>query len=99
MEVKSGLGDHILFLSKVGLLKFCYHSENMAERKFRWDFENSLCHSEIHCSPMLDPAATVPLATFPCILHPASCIWQLAIFFSYFLPSLKFIIPGLLKLI
>ena len=67
MEVKSGLGDHILFLSKVGLSKFCYHSENMAERKFRWDCENSLCHSEIHCSPMLDPAATVP-----CILHPAS---------------------------
>ena len=94
MEVKSGLGDHILFLSKVGLSKFCYHSENMAERKFRWDCENSLSHSEIHCSPMLDPAATVPY-----ILHSASCIWQLAIFFSYFLPALKFIIPGLLKLI
>ena len=62
MEVKSGLGDHILFLSKVGLSKFCYHSEN------------SLCHSEIHCSPMLDPAATIPLATVPYILHPASCI-------------------------
>ena len=99
MEVKSGLGDHILFLSKVGLSKFCYRSENMAERKFRWDCENSLCHSEIHCSPMLDPAATVPLATIPCILHPASCIWQLSIFFSYFLPALKFIIPGLLNLI
>ena len=46
-----------------------------------WQNENfagiakiSLCHSEIHCSPMLDPAATVPLATIPCILHPASCI-------------------------
>ena len=77
MEVKSGLGDHILFLSKVGLSKFRYHSENMAERKFRWDCENSLCHSEIHCSPMLDPAATVPLATVP-------CIWQLAIFFPIF---------------
>ena len=94
MEVKSGLGDHILFLSKVGLSKFCYHSENMEERKFRRDCENSLCHSEIHCSPMLDPAATVPLATIPCILHLAACY-----FFSYFLPALKFIIPGLLKLI
>ena len=84
IEVKSGLGDHILFLSKVGLSKFFYHSENMAERKFRWDCENSLCHSEIHCSLMLDPAATVPLATVPCILHLASCIWQLAIFFPIF---------------
>ena len=56
----------------------------MAGRKFRWDCENSLCHSEIHCFPMLDPAATVPLATVPCILHPASCIWQLAIFFFLF---------------
>ena len=89
MEVKSGLGDHILFLSKVGLSKFCYHSENLAERKFPWDCENSLCHSEIHCSPMLDRAATVP-----CILHLAACY-----FFSYFLPALKFFIPGLLKLI
>ena len=84
MEVKSGSGDHILFLSKVGLSKFCYHGENMAERKFRWDCENSLCHSEIHCSPMLDPATTVPLATVPYILHPASYIWQLAIFFPIF---------------
>ena len=40
LEVKSGLGDHILFLSKVGLLKIHYHSEIMAERKFRWDSEN-----------------------------------------------------------
>ena len=82
MEVKSGLGDHILFLSKVGLSKFCYHSENMAERKFRLDCENSLCHSEIHCSPLLDPAATVPLATVPCILHPAS--GSLLFFFPIF---------------
>ena len=67
MEVKSGLGDHILFLSKVGLSKFCYHTKNMAEQKFRWDCENSLCHSKIHCSPMIDRVATVP-----CILHPAS---------------------------
>ena len=44
----------------------------MAERKFRWDCENSLWHSEIHYSPMLDPVATVPLAPVPCILHPAS---------------------------
>ena len=82
MEVKSGLGDHILFLLKVGLSNFCYHSENMAERKFRWDCENSLCHSEIHCSPMLDPAATVPLATASCILHPAS--GSLLFFFPIF---------------
>ena len=44
----------------------------MAERKFRWIAKISLCQSEIHCSPMLDLAATVPLATVPCILHPAS---------------------------
>ena len=76
----------------------------MAERKFRWDCENfagiakiSLCHSEIHRSPMLDPTATVPLATIPCILHPAS--GSLLFFFSYFLPALKLFIPGLLKLI
>ena len=37
----------------------------------------SLCHSEINCSPMLDPAAYVPLATVPYIL-------QLAIFFPIF---------------
>ena len=44
-----------------------------------WQSENfagiakiSLRHSEIHRSPMLDPTATVPLATVPCILHPAS---------------------------
>ena len=52
----------------------------------------SICRSEIHCSPMLDIAASVPLATIPYIL-------QLAIFFSYFLPAFKFLIPGLLKLI
>ena len=37
----------------------------------------SLCRSEIHCSLMLDPAASVPLATVPYIL-------QLAIFFPIF---------------
>ena len=36
-----------------------------------------LWHSEIPCSPMLDPAASVPLATVPYIL-------QLAIFFPIF---------------
>ena len=44
----------------------------MAERNFAGIPKISLCHSEIHCSPMLDPAATVPLVTVPCILHPAS---------------------------
>ena len=44
------------------------HSENFARI-----VKISLCHSEIHYSPMLDPVATVPLATIPCIL-------QLAIF-------------------
>ena len=37
----------------------------------------SLCRSECHCSPMLDPAASVPLATVPYIV-------QLAIFFPIF---------------
>ena len=37
----------------------------------------SLCRSEIHGSPILDPAAYVPLATVPYIL-------QLAIFFPIF---------------
>ena len=37
----------------------------------------SLCRSEIHCSPMLDPAASIPLALVPNIL-------QLAIFFPIF---------------
>ena len=37
----------------------------------------SLCRSEIHCSPMLDPVACVPLAIVPNIL-------QLAIFFPIF---------------
>ena len=41
----------------------------------------SLCHSEIHCSPMLDPAATVPLAIVPCILYPSS--WSLLFFFLF----------------
>ena len=44
-----------------------WHSENFAGIA-----KISLCHSKIHCSPMLDPATTVPLATVPCILHPAS---------------------------
>ena len=61
----------------------------MAKRKFRWDCENfsgiakiSLCHSEIHRSPMLDTTATVPLATVPSILHPASGSLQLFFLFS-----------------
>ena len=49
-----------------------WHSEN-----FVGIAKISLRHSEIHCSPMLDPAASVPLATVPNIL-------QLAIFFPIF---------------
>ena len=52
------------------------HSENFARIA-----KISLRHSEIHCSPMLDPAATVPLATVPCILHPAS--FSLLFFFLF----------------
>ena len=49
-----------------------WHSENFAGiAKF------SLCRSEIHCSPTLDPAASAPLATVPYIL-------QLAILFPIF---------------
>ena len=53
----------------------------MAERKFRWDCENFAIHSEIRHSPMLDPTATVPLATIPCILRPAS--GSLLLFFLF----------------
>ena len=49
-----------------------WHSENFAGIA-----KISLRRSEIHCSPMLDPAASVPLATVPNIL-------QLAIFFPIF---------------
>ena len=49
-----------------------WHSENFAGIA-----KISLCRSEIHCSPMLDHAASVPLATVPNIL-------QLAIFFPFF---------------
>ena len=49
-----------------------WHSE-----KFAVISKISLCRSEIHCSPMLDLAGSVPLATVPYIL-------QLAIFFPIF---------------
>ena len=49
-----------------------WHSENFAGIA-----KISLCRSEIHSSPMLDPAASVPLAIVPYIL-------QLAIFFPIF---------------
>ena len=48
-----------------------WHSEN-----FTGIAKISLCRSEIHCSPILDPAASVPLATVPYIL-------QLAIFLLF----------------
>ena len=47
-------------------------------KSFAGSAKISLCRSEIHCSPMLDPAASVPLATVPYIL-------PLAIFFPIFL--------------
>ena len=49
-----------------------WHSENFAGIA-----KISLCRSEIHYSPMLDPATSVPLATVPYFL-------QLAIFFFLF---------------
>ena len=49
-----------------------WHSENFAGIA-----KISLSRSETHCSPMLDPVASVPLATVPNIL-------QLAIFFPIF---------------
>ena len=49
-----------------------WHSEN-----FSGIAKISLCRSQIHCSPMLDPSGSVPLATVPYIL-------QLAIFFPIF---------------
>ena len=49
-----------------------WHSENFAGIA-----KISLCRCEIHSSPMLDPAASFPLATVPYIL-------QLAILFPIF---------------
>ena len=45
-----------------------WHSENFAGIA-----KSSLCYSEIHCCPMLDPAAIVPLTTVPYILQLAIC--------------------------
>ena len=56
-----------------------WHSENFAGIA-----KSSLCHGEIHCCPMLDHAAIVPLITVPYILHPTSCS---LLFFFYFLPA------------
>ena len=53
------------------IIEKLWHSENFAGIA-----KISLCRSEIHCSLMLDPAASVPLATIPYIL-------QLAIFFLF----------------
>ena len=64
-----------------------WHSEN-----FAGIVKISLCRSEIHYSPMLDPAASVPLATVPYIL-------QLAIFFFLFSSSFEILHSRLLKLI
>ena len=89
LEVKTGLGYHILFISEVDLEKFRHHSEIMAERKFRYaiaKFTVPLCW-------ILRLLFHLPLFPASCILHPVACY-----FFSYFLPALKFFNPGLLKL-
>ena len=48
------------------------NSENFAGNP-----KSSLCYSEIHCSPMLDPAVLFHWPLFPasCILHPAACYY------------------------
>ena len=51
-----------------------YFYQKWVDRNF--SIIEKLCRSEIHCSPMVDPAAFVPLATVPFIL-------QLAIFFLF----------------
>ena len=48
----------------VAIIAKLWHRENFAGIP-----KISLCHSEIHYSPMFDTAATVPLATVPCILQ------------------------------
>ena len=58
--------------SNFSIIAKLWHSENFAGIA-----KISLCRSEIHCSPMLEPASSVPLATVPYIL-------QLAIFFTIF---------------
>ena len=56
---------------KSGLIEISLSKRNYGIAKI------SLCRIKIHCSPMLDTAASVPLATVPYIL-------QLAIFFFLF---------------
>ena len=62
-----------------------YFYQNWVDRNFSilaklWHSENfagiakiSLCRSEIRYFPILDPAASVPLATVPYILQLAIC--------------------------
>ena len=71
-----------------------YFYEKWVYRKFAiieklWQSKNfagipkiSLCHSEIYCSPILDPEATVLLATIPFIMHPASSSLLFVFLFS-----------------
>ena len=77
LDIKSGLGDHFYFYQKWVYRNFSIIAELWQSENFAGIVKISLCHSEIHCSPMLDPAATIPLATVPCIL-------ELAIFFLIF---------------
>ena len=58
--------------TKLEVIAKFWHREN-----FTGIAKISLCRSEIHCSPMLDHAASVPWATVPYIL-------QLAIIFTIF---------------
>ena len=72
LEVKTGLGYHIYFYRKLVCRNFSIIEKLWQSENFAGIAKISLCHSEIRHSPMLDPTATVPLATIPCILRPAS---------------------------
>ena len=75
--------------SKLGWDTIFYFYQKWVYRNFAiiaklWQSKNfaaiakiSLCHSEIHHSPMFDPLAVVP-----CILHPASGSLQFFFLFS-----------------
>ena len=82
LEAKTGLGYHIYFYQKWVYRNFAIIAKLWPSENFAGIAKISLCHSEIHRSPMLDPTATVPLATVPCILHPASGSLQFFFLFS-----------------
>ena len=82
LEVKTGLGYHIYFYQKWVYINFTIIAKLWPNENFVGIAKISLCHSEIHRSPMLDPMATVPLATVPCILQPAFGNLQFFFLFS-----------------